>query len=58
MIRDVLSHLDYSLCAEVALVLFVLSFLGVMVQVFLTGREFTEHAAELPLDEGSRGGVR
>ncbi len=51
MIRDVVSHLDYSLCAEIALALFVIVFIAVAIRTALYKRSETERMANLPLEE-------
>jgi hypothetical protein len=54
MIKDVLSGLDYSIYAELALVLFFASFLGVLAQAWWSNAESVREGAELPLRDGER----
>ncbi|MBX9652186.1 hypothetical protein K2Y11_01060 [bacterium] len=54
MISDVLSYLDYSVCAEIALVLFVTVFLGVTLRVALMRRDESEYCARIPIEDGTR----
>ena len=51
MIRDVVSHLDYSLCAEISLGIFVALFLLIGGRTLLLPRQQTQRMAEIPLDE-------
>lgn len=52
MIRDVLGWLDYSACAQIALVLFVAVFAAVSAQLWFAGRTEMEQFAALPLNDG------
>ena len=52
MIRDVVSYLDYSNCAEISLSLFVAVFVSVSLRALLTSRAITQQMAAIPLDEG------
>ena len=54
MIRDVVSHLDYSACAEISLSIFVVVFVAVSLRALLTKRSTAQRMAALPLDEGIR----
>jgi cytochrome c oxidase cbb3-type subunit IV len=54
MIRDVVSFLDYSICAEIALALFVIVFITVSIRTLFTNRREIDHMARLPLEEGRR----
>lgn len=56
MIKDVLSRLDYSFYAEVALLLFFASFLGVLAHAWWSSAESVREGAELPLRDGERVG--
>lgn len=52
MIRDVVSYLDYSNCAEISLSIFVVVFVAVSLRALLISRSSTEKMAAIPLDEG------
>lgn len=52
MIRDVVSYLDYSNCAEISLSIFVVVFVSVSLRTLLTSRAATQQMAAIPLDEG------
>ncbi len=54
MIKDVVSFLDYSNCAEISLAIFVTVFVAVTLRTLLTNRNTTEKMAMIPLDEGRR----
>ena len=54
MIRDVVSYLDYSNCAEISLTLFVVVFVAVSLKALLTNRASTQRMAAIPLDEAIR----
>lgn len=54
MVRDVVSYLDYSVCAEISLALFVAVFVSVSIRTLLLSRRSTQHMASIPLDEGLR----
>lgn len=52
MIRDVLGWLDYSACAQIALLLFVGVFASVATRLWFAGRTEMERFAALPLNDG------
>ena len=52
MIRDVVSYLDYSNCAEISLSIFVVVFVAVSLRALLISRASAQHMAAIPLDEG------
>jgi len=52
MIRDVLGWLDYSLCAQIALVLFVGVFAAVSVRLLWTPKGEMDQYAAIPLRDG------
>lgn len=52
MIRDVVSYLDYSNCAEISLAIFVCVFVAVSLRALLTSRSTAAAMAAIPLDEG------
>jgi hypothetical protein len=54
MIRDVVSFLDYSICAEIALALFVTVFIAVSIRTVFRNRKEIEQMARLPLEEGRK----
>ena len=54
MIRDVVSFLDYSNCAEISLSIFVVVFVAVSLRALLISRTSAESMAAIPLDEGIR----
>lgn len=54
MIRDVVSYLDYSNCAEISLSIFVVVFVAVSLRALLTSRASAARMAAIPLDEGIR----
>lgn len=49
MIRDLVSALDYSICAEIALAMFVGSFAVMLYGTFRLSNNATEHFASIPL---------
>lgn len=51
MIRDLVSFLDYSNCAEVALALFVGTFLMIFFGAFRLSKNATERFAAIPLSD-------
>lgn len=51
MIRDVVSFLDYSDCAEISLTLFVMVFVAVSLRALLTSGAAARQMAAIPLDE-------
>lgn len=54
MIRDVLSALDYSICAEISLVLFAGVFAFVALDVWLMRPDASARRARIPIDDGAR----
>lgn len=54
MVKDVVSFLDYSVCAEISLAIFVTVFVAVTLRTMLFSREQTNHMASLPLEEGRK----
>jgi len=58
MIKDVLQTLNYEICAEVALLLFVGSFLVVLLQTWLTRPEEARQQADIPLTDGTKKAFR
>jgi len=52
VIRDVLGWLDYSLCAQIALVLFVGVFAAVSVRLLKTPKAEMDACAGIPLHDG------
>ncbi len=52
MIRDVVSYLDYSNCAEISLTIFVVVFVAVSLRTLFTSRAVVQHNSAIPLDEG------
>lgn len=52
MIRDVVSYLDYSNCAEISLSIFVVVFVAVTLRALLLNRASADRMAAIPLDEG------
>ena len=51
MIKDIVSALDYSDCAEAALLLFVLAFGIVLYGALRLSRKSTERFASIPLND-------
>ncbi|MEM6468116.1 MAG: hypothetical protein AAF802_01005 [Planctomycetota bacterium] len=51
MIKDLVSFLDYSSCAEVALALFVGTFLLIFFGAFRLSHQATEKYASIPLND-------
>jgi hypothetical protein len=51
MIKDLVSHLDYSACAEIALALFVGSFVMIFFGAFRLSSRATEKFAAIPLSD-------
>jgi hypothetical protein len=51
MVREVVSFLDYSLCAEVALALFVGTFFIIFFGALRLSRNATEKYAAIPLSD-------
>jgi hypothetical protein len=54
MISEVLSYLDYSVCAEIALVLFIMVFLGFILRITLMRREESDYCSRIPIEDGVR----
>lgn len=55
MIRDVVSYLDYSDCAEISLTIFVVVFIAVSLRALLTSRQVASRLAAIPLDDAPLG---
>ena len=51
MLKEVLRSLDYSDCAEVALVLFVIAFALMLMSTLRLSREATDKFASIPLSD-------
>ncbi len=51
MIRDVVSFLDYSDCAEISLTIFVVVFVAVTLRALLTSRATASRMASIPLED-------
>ena len=51
MIRDVLGSLNYSLCAEISLITFLMIFATVSIRALLISQRETQEYAELPLQD-------
>ena len=51
MIKDLVSFLDYSACAEIALALFAGTFLLIFIGAFRLSREATDRFASIPLSD-------
>ena len=51
MIKDLVSALDYSSCAEVALTLFVGTFMMIFFGAFRLSKQATEKFAAIPLSD-------
>jgi hypothetical protein len=51
MLREVISALDYSACAEIALAIFVLAFAGLVYGTLRLSRSSTERFASIPLSD-------
>jgi len=58
VIKDVLQTLNYELCAEIALVLFVGSFFLVLLQTWLSRPEDIRQQADIPLTDGTEKAIR
>ncbi|MGN6137161.1 MAG: hypothetical protein ACTHOU_21970 [Aureliella sp.] len=54
MLRDVISFLDYSICAEISLSIFAVVFVAVSLRALLTSSASAAQMAAIPLDEGAR----
>jgi hypothetical protein len=54
-LTDVVSGAGLSIYAEIALVIFLVAFLGVVISLFAPSRQRTyEHLRQLPIDRGAR----
>ncbi len=53
MIRDVVSYLDYSICANISLVIFVVVFVAVSLRALLTSGAAAKRMASIPLDDAT-----
>ncbi len=51
MLREVISALDYSACAEIALAIFVIAFVGLVYGTLRLSRSSTERFASIPLSD-------
>ena len=51
MIKKLTSYLDYSIFAELALLLFAIIFVAIVLQTLRTRREITEQQANIVLDD-------
>lgn len=51
MFRDVISHMDLSVYAEVPLIIFVGVFIAVAIRVMRTPKERWQGCADIPLDD-------
>lgn len=51
MLRDVITALDYSMCAEIALAIFATVFLAVGVRTLLANRSELDECAAIPLND-------
>lgn len=54
MIRDVVSHLDYTWCANISLVIFVAVFCAVTIKTLFFGQDSMQKMASIPLDESRK----
>ena len=54
MIRDVVSALDYSLCAEISLVLFAGVFLAICWKTMRSQSTWMDHCAAIPLEDSDQ----
>ncbi len=54
MIKDVVSFLDYSFCAEISLAIFVTVFFAVSIRTMLTSRKDSHRMAMIPLEDGGQ----
>jgi cbb3-type cytochrome oxidase subunit 3 len=53
MIREVLSNVNYSMCAEAAMCLFFGVFVAVAIRTFLfTKKDWVQQSAAMPLNDG------
>lgn len=51
MVRDVVSYLDYSQCANISLTIFFVVFVAVSLRAILTSRAAATRMASIPLDD-------
>ena len=51
MIKDLVSYLDYSVCAEWALGLFFVAFVGIVFSAFRLSRDASERFAAIPISD-------
>lgn len=56
MVRDVVSHLDYSIFAQISLTIFVTIFIAVSIRTFFTSQQDIQRMASIPLEEGKKQG--
>jgi uncharacterized membrane protein YjfL (UPF0719 family) len=54
MIKDVVSYLDYSACANTSLVIFMVVFIAVTLRTLWLRKESMNHNASIVLEEGHR----
>jgi hypothetical protein len=54
MIRDVVSYLDYSVCANTSLVIFMVVFVAVTLRTLLFRKDSMNHNASIVLEEGNK----
>jgi cytochrome c oxidase cbb3-type subunit IV len=51
MLRDVICSLDYSSCAEAALVIFAICFVAISLATLMLSRSATDRYAAIPLSD-------
>lgn len=54
MVSDLLGWLDYSMCGEIALVLFCIVFVGIGLRAYFMTRQEVDHYSSIPLEDGVR----
>lgn len=54
MIKDVVSYLDYSICANISLVIFMMVFVAVTLRTLLFRRDTMNRQAAIVLEEGNK----
>jgi hypothetical protein len=54
MIKDVVSYLDYSVCANTSLVIFMVVFIAVTLRTLWFRKECMNHNASIVLEDGRR----
>lgn len=54
MIKDVVSYLDYSLCANISLVIFMVVFVAVTIRTLVGRRDAMNQNASIVLEEGNK----